>query len=161
MRSLPIFFSSFILLLAACGSDAPQLSPAEQLDDLSVEYSCGWGFYRSNPDQTTGLFISANNGSPERVANLIEAGDWTVDVHIGTDLFANWCSDLVLDSDPEPHVDEFWTLINGNIEVTTPPADCGLAKAQLTNLVVQASDGTQVALDDMTVQNPGWGCFAG
>lgn len=176
MKRTPLLLATVAaaLLLGACGSDSITGSssgssttvpaPVEQtLDDLTVEYGCGYGYYLSNPDQTVGLFISTNRPDVPEVSDLVTDDIWSAEVQIGEDLFANWCDDVIEVDDPEPRVSDRWTLSAGSISISSLPAECsgGPATATLSDVVVLTSNGAQIELDDIDVTNNGWGCFAG
>jgi hypothetical protein len=155
---LTILFA-ITLIGSACGSDTP--STEAQVSDLSVEYSCGLGFYLSNPEETTALYVFAEVQEPESPARLAGSPDWRAELHIGVDLFASWCNDVVLPDTPEPVLLDVWEVSGGTIELTSPLQDCGPVSAEIADVVVTTPDGDEIELDDRTVTNSGWGCFAG
>ncbi len=163
--NLLIFAIGATLLLAACGSDNASSETAGEpaLDDLTIEYGCGYGFYLSNPDQTVGLFISTNRPDVPEVSDLVTDEIWSAEVQIGEDLFANWCDDVIEVDEPEPHVSDRWSLGAGSISISSLPTECAgePATATLSDVVVLTSNGTQIKLDNIDVTNNAWGCFAG
>jgi len=176
MKRSPLLFATVAaaLLLGACGSDSTTGSssgsstsvpaPVEQaLDDLTIEYGCGYGFYLSNPDQTVGLFISTNHPDVPEVSDLVTDDIWSTELQIGEDLFANWCDDIIEVGEPEPRVTDRWSLSAGSISIDLRPTECGgeSAIATLSDVVVLTSNGTQIELDDIDITNNAWGCFAG
>jgi hypothetical protein len=136
---------------------------------LVDDYGCGYGFAKGNTDQTLGLIISFNGdyvpGGPDVSTPLeLASDDWYAAIQTGTDLFANWCDDVIEVDEPTPIVDETWAVVAGTLAVTSgTPTDCGggAVAATLTGAVAESADGEQVTLDDIELTNTGWGCFAG
>jgi hypothetical protein len=145
---------------------------AELIDAASWEqdWGCGYGFRISDEAQTTTLAIE----HPDSFEPPLAAGDtftvelpdpaWQVEARLGTDLYANWCNDVVVAGAPEPKVAETWTAVSGTLEVEVHQPDCGNSHAEVeaTDLVLEDPDGERVALDEpVWIVNTGWGCFAG
>ena len=80
-------------------------------------YGCGFGFWASNADQTAGIFVeftdfdAANAGQVPPVG-AVPSVIWSGRVDVGTDLFANWCDDVVEPGEPEPVVTETWQIVD-------------------------------------------------
>jgi hypothetical protein len=144
--------------------------------DLSVHHGCGHGFFVGNAEQTVALHLSwvPNPGPDAGVLARPEPGptplpgrDWTGELRLGTDLFANWCDDVVEPGEPNPEVTEGWPVVGGTLEMTADPSSdggCGSgtpARARVTDLRVEAPDGAIVGLPDLEVENDAWGCIAG
>ncbi|HEU4894285.1 MAG TPA: hypothetical protein VFT85_00485, partial [Acidimicrobiia bacterium] len=111
-----------LVALAGCGSEDQSGPPTPELTE---EYGCGYGFYASNPEQTVGLFIefsdfeaAANGDVPDTSA--LDDGTWNARLEFGTDLFANWCDDVLEPGEPTPQVGETWQL-TGTIEIDQLP----------------------------------------
>ena len=136
---------------------------------LVDDYGCGYGFAKGNPEQTLGRVIYFSGeyvaGGPDLSTPLeLASDDWYAAVQVGSDLFANWCDDVIEIDEPTPIVDETWTVVDGTLTVTPPaPTDCGgdVVTATLAGAVVESTDGERIVLDDLTLTNNSWGCFAG
>lgn len=144
-------------------------SSAETLPDLTEEFGCGYGFFVSNADQTVGLFIEytdhalAPSGEALSTSQLNDEV-WNAELRFGSDLFANWCDDVLEPGEPTPQVEETWD-VSGTVTITESPdqAGCGLgsAGATLTELTADGPEGEIMELEDVDVVNEHWGCVAG
>jgi hypothetical protein len=151
-------------LLAGCGSDGEGSSPSPELTE---QYACGYGFYASNAEQTVGLFIdvadfdAAGNGDVPDTSRL-EDGTWRAELRFGTDLFANWCDDVLEPGEPTPEVGEIWQL-TGTIEINQlpPPGQVGQASATLSEVEARGPNNELIAFDVFDIENEFWGTFAG
>lgn len=158
-----IFITLVGLALAGCNSNTTN---QPELPELTEEFGCGYGFYLSNADQTVGLLLTyqdydgaaAGRVSPNAEIEAV----WGGELQFGTDLFANWCDDVVEEGEPAPVVMETW-VVTGRAEITeTPGANaCGPASANLTEVVGVNPSGDDIVFGDLTVANEFWGCFAG
>ena len=162
MRKGIVLFGVLVALTACSGDDE---SGPEQVE-LTEEYACGFGFYAGNQDQTTGLMISYRDFDGAWAGTVARSGQldaaWDADLQFGTDLFANWCDDVLEEGEPTPEVEAAWS-VSGQMEVTElPPAgQCGQAVARLTDLVATGPADQTLDLGDLTITNTAWGCFAG
>lgn len=151
------------LVLAGCNSNTANQA---ELPELTEEFACGYGFYLSNSDQTVGLLLTYRDydgAAAGRVAPNAEIDiAWGGELQFGTNLFANWCDDVLEEGEPTPIITETWA-VTGRVEVTQAPgADtCGPASANLTELVGVNPDGGDFSFGDLSVDNEFWGCFAG
>jgi hypothetical protein len=145
-------------------ADTEQPAVVVTLADLTEPYGCGFGFQIGDPDQTAGLFITsgAGFGDPPAVGTVDLAVDdsWTARLDLGTDLFANWCDDVIEMGEPEPQVDETLEVVAGTLEFSIDEAGV-VATAKASGLVARDADGVEYALGDITIENPAWGMFAG
>ncbi len=155
-----------LLALMSCADAGPgevSVSPP----DLSEGYGCGYGFYLSDAGQTAGLFIELTDFSQASSGNFpqtsqLTGGQWQARLQFGADLFSNWCDDVMEPGEPDPVVDETWT-VSGLIEITGLPeaGTCGEATARLSGVTARNPGGEAMPLGDLEVINPAWGCFAG
>jgi hypothetical protein len=138
-------------------------------DWTTTDWGCGYGFRASNADQTGGLFIELRQPDVGAAAQVPAVGNvpteiWDGYVSFGTDLFANWCDDVIEEGEPLPAETDRWSLVAGNLELVGDQAtgQCAGASLELvaTGLVADGPDG-EVSLPDVTLTNPAWGCFAG
>lgn len=152
-----------LLSLAACSST----SSTPENPELTEQYGCGYGFYASNVEQTVGLFIgfsdfeAAQSGDVPETSQL-EDDTWQAELRFGTDLFANWCDDVLEPGEPTPEVGETWQL-SGTIEIDElPPAgQGGPASATLTEVEARGPNNELIAFDVFEIENQFWGTFAG
>ena len=137
---------------------------------LVDDYGCGFGFAKGNADQSLGLIIFSEAGYQEQGPDLsapivLPSPDWNATLQTGRDLFANWCDDVLEPDEPTPEVTATWTLVSGTITATTDTPEGGCAGADvaatLSGAVVESPEGQQIPLDDITLVNTAWGCFAG
>jgi hypothetical protein len=162
------------LALVACGDDGGGPSerfgsPPTSTDlELTEDWGCGYGFAAGNADQTVGLVIRLSDDLVTDQARLPAemdlAGDaWEAEVRQGSDLFANWCSDVI--EEPEADVDEVLPVVAGTLEITsgqlTQSGSDEPVVAELTGVVAESEDGEELELGDLTVTNGSWGFFAG
>jgi hypothetical protein len=175
-RLLPLVpLSLLVAALGACGSDDDDgrgtdtgtrsgsgLAAVQLTDDLG----CGYGFSVTDEDQETLLSVhrSADAGRVTRSVSLPDSG-WDAEVRVGTNLAANWCSDLIMQ--PDAMVTETWEVVEGTLEFVgeVPPVNGSAAdqpvRAQLTGVVVESAGGERVELGDLSLVNESWGFFAG
>ncbi len=157
-----MFAITLVLALGACTDET-----GPQATDLTETYGCGYGFYVSDEAQSVGLFIqvadfeAAASGALPADSELDDP-IWDARLDSGSDLFANWCDDVIEPGEPEPVVDESWD-VTGSVRGLTVPdtGQCGTATAQITDIVATGPDGTEMHLGDLDVVNESWGCFAG
>lgn len=150
-------------LVAGCGSNGEENAPSPELTE---QYDCGYGFYASNVEQTVGLFIefsdfeAAQSGDVPETSRL-DDDTWLAELRFGTDLFANWCDDVLEPGEPTPEVGETWQL-SGTIEINElPPAGHGPASATLTGVEAHGPNNELVAFDVLEIENQFWGTVAG
>lgn len=153
---------TIVVALVACSDFGSSSAPSE----LTEEFGCGFGFYVGDANQTTGIFVLYDDMSGAMAGDVVltsdlTSGAWTAQLERGSDLFANWCDDVMEPNEPIPEVVETWE-ISGSIEILTLPesGQCGPASARLTDLVAH-NEGDTMALGDLEVSNEFWGCFAG
>lgn len=130
---------------------------------LTEMWGCGYGFHASDAGQTVGLQLWTDAPPADGATVVLPDPAWDAELQVGERLFANWCTDLP--TEPDPQVDETWPVVGGTMVVTVPPGP-GLcsrstATATITGLTVEAPDGGTVTLTDLALTNDGWGCFAG
>jgi hypothetical protein len=136
---------------------------------LTDDYGCGFGFALGSAEQDLALVISATTGfgdGPDVSEPVVfPSADWTAEIRVGSDLFANWCDDVITASEPQSVVDATWTIVAGTLTIDGPvaPGDCAgsIVEATLTDAVAESPDGTSVDLGDIDLVNDTWGCFAG
>jgi hypothetical protein len=144
-------------------------APTAKIDSAALveDHPCGFGFAIGSLDQTLGLFLFMSGDTPPDSSAPVDLpdGDWTAELWVGRDLFANHCDDVVEVSEPEPVVAETWTVVAGSITVDAVhrPDGNGQATAAgiLTDAVVKSAEGERIDLDDIELRNDCWGCFAG
>ncbi len=178
-RCLTAVLTSLLAIgvLAGCGSSDE--TEAFRFDtaplDLVVDHGCGYGFATSTADQTAGLSLFWTNGfdaSTLRPFGLDETGSvalpsvgWEGELWIGTDLFANWCDDVVEVDEPVPSIVERWTVVSGVLTFDEPDGLVEFATAPVTatlsGVTIESAGGEQRELADINLTNPAWGFFAG
>ena len=131
--------------------------------DLPDQYACGYGVALGSTDQTVGLFVHVDYENfeidrPPTEGGAIGGDTWVGELEQGTDLFANWCTDLI--TDPQAQVDDTIPVTSGTIELVDVPSDGGCGESATIELRdVELADGQTVP--DTTVDADGWGCFPG
>ncbi len=148
------------------GVDVISLDPIPDSIDsslLTIDYGCGFGFAKGSVDQRLALRIRSNDfgsGSGPDVAVPITLPDpgWTVEVVNGTNLFSNWCSDVIQPSDPSPVTIQTWAVIGGTLTIDEQSPD-GFATGSLTGAIAESPTGIRVDLDDIELSNDCWGCL--
>ena len=156
-----------LLALAACGSVLPESLTETDLPEpavLTQEWGCGLGFWLSDADQTVTLRLTyTGEGSPPATTDL-PSPLWDARLILGTDLYANWCDDVIEAGEPTPI--EHWVVpvVGGRIEVegeAPEPFSGGELRFAARDLVVELPDGTRVRWGDAVGRNPNWGFMAG
>ncbi len=159
------------LILAACTYPGVGPAPVDtpSLTGITEEYPCGYGFQAGTADQTTAVFAYQVESQPFQAGSFeteidLPGGGWEVLVVQGSDLFANWCDDVMEPGEPVPHRDAEHRVIDGHLSITAGDeiADCaGVAvSGAFTGLVIEFN-GERLELGDVIIVNEGWGCFAG
>jgi hypothetical protein len=163
MRRTMLVLIVGLSLIAGCGSYGEESTPTPELTE---QYGCGYGFYASNPEQTVGMFIefsdfdAAANGDVPASAEL-DDGTWRAELQFGSDLFANWCDDVLEPGEPTPEIGETWQL-TGTIEIDQfPPTGQGPASAMLSGVEATGPNNELIAFEDFEIVNEFWGSFAG
>lgn len=150
---------------------APAVREVAQAE-LDVNHGCGHGLFVGNRDQTIALRLAwRGDALPAIEPAFFEMGpytlpdeDWEGEVLVGTDLYANWCDDVVVAGEPQPAVAETWPVTGGELAVTVHPGrgQCGpLVEGTVTDLEVRSPDGATVTIPDVDLLNDAWGCMAG
>ena len=158
-----ILLLGVLLAVSACATEG---GAGPEPVELTEEYGCGFGFYASNEDQTTGLMIIYRDFEGAWAGNVARSGQieaaWDAQLQYGTDLFANWCDDVLEEGEPTPEIESAWT-VTGEIEVVElPPAgQCGQAVAELHDVVATGPDDETLEFGELTITNTSWGCLAG
>lgn len=163
-------FGYAVTSFALVGDGSPITTEAPVTDrvELSEHFPCAYGFHASNPEQTVGLRVDFS-GEPGALPAVIELPEpsWEAVVVLGEELYANWCNDVIDPSQPQPRIDETWTIVAGTIEFVGAPPVAGepgvssAVTARLTGLVAERPDGSRVELRDLELTNEAWGMFAG
>lgn len=132
------------------------------------DWPCGYGFRAGNADETIALFIELRQFDVGSAGQVPAVGNvpteiWDGYVQFGTDLFANWCDDVIEGGEVLPEETARWGLVAGDLELIgeQPVQGCGPMELKATGLVAEDPEGTQVSLPDVDLTNPSWGCFAG
>lgn len=155
------------LTLAACGSVLPAGYRASDLPDparLTEEWGCGQGFWLGDGEQTEALRIQYLGEGPPPQLSQLPSPDWEVRIIEGTDLYANWCDDVIEPDEPSPV--EHWNLlvVGGELRVegeVPEPFSGGELRFSAVDLKVELPDGSVVEWGDVSGANPSWGMMAG
>lgn len=164
MRSLTTIGVTLALLGCGSGTNVPD----DPLPELSETYSCQYGFYLGNVSQTVGLFVTYQDYEAAQQGDITMTSDidgdvWKAELQFGSNLFANWCDDVLEADEPRSEVDMTWD-VSGVIEVTElDDSGCGRgsARASLSDLIATDSEGETIELPDLQVENEAWGCIPG
>jgi hypothetical protein len=152
-------------ILVSC-SDDDGGSEAEA-DELTEDWPCGFQLATSNEDQTLGLIVRADDverlqQEPLPFEDDLVGGVWEATVIRGTDLFANWCDDLIEEGEPTRNVEEELPVTGGRIEITEGPVEEGEeVEAELTDVTAEDPSGETIDLGDVHIENENWGFLAG
>jgi len=153
-----------VVFLTACATVTFQ---EPESPDLTESYGCGYGFAVGNEAQTVGLVLTFNDfqaASQGTVNTSYDLPDpaWSAVVNFGSDLFSNWCDDVMEPGEPEVVINDT-AQVSGvlTIESLPDPGTCGPATATLGGASYETGDGEVVELGDLDLSNDGWGCFAG
>ena len=161
MRRSLLFAVAAVLALAACGTsdDIPAL------DDLTETYGCGHGFWIGNPDQTAALRFAYLEPDGRAVDAELPDPRWSAELLVGTDLYANWCDDVIEPDEPEPRVTARYEIVNGALHVLgEPPSEPftpGALTLEAVAIAAQIGPDEVVPLGDVTIENHSYGLFAG
>jgi len=171
MKSV-ILASSILVALASCGPPEaatsttvePGHTAVADLDTLTEEWGCGNGFYVGNPGQTSALRLQfTGNELTETEIDLPDPA-WSGQLIHGTNLYANWCDDVIEANEPTPMEHETITIVGGHLSIVgeiPEPFAGGTLVVEATDLEVALPDGTTAVLGDITITNRAWGVFAG
>lgn len=135
---------------------------------LTTNYGCGFGFAKGSATQDLQLAVFWNGFAPEGpdFATPIDLPNpaWSAEITTGSDLFANWCDDVIEEDEPVPVISSSWSFLAGTLAVSpaTPGGDCPTeVTGILSGAVVESTTGKQVTLEPISLTNTSWGCFAG
>ena len=138
---------------------------AEAMAGLQDDYPCGFGFAKGNSTQTLALIVYSQGGYSETgpdVSSPIEFpnDDWVGELHTGSDLFANWCDDVMEEGEPIPEVHEVWTVVAGTLTVTETDS-ANVVEGVLSDVVIESPSGERLEVAEIALSNTGYGFFAG
>ena len=170
---LVLIASLAALVVAGCGGSsgpggaaAPDAaSVAERLDTEPLEdFGCGHGFTVGTPDSTVRLSVFADGGfgDPPSPGSVEVGAGWTGELVVGTDLFVQWCDDVLEPDEPEVVQDEVWVVV-GTLtwELVEGDGQCpSTAAGMLTDARALTEEG-DVELPAVALRNEAFGCFAG
>jgi hypothetical protein len=184
MRRLLLLTSltALVAALAACG---PEDHSAAQGDPpatgqvttgpfdgllLTEDLGCGFGFSVANEEADVLLSLHLDPDATGRARRTYELPDraWEAEVRVGTDLDANWCTDVI--EEPQAVVEETWRIVGGTLTFAgeLPPfrwtEDWQVdnpVRAALTDVVVESADGDRAELGDVQLANTAWGLLPG
>ena len=141
------------------------------LSTLTESWGCGLQLSAGDPAQTRALTLVWNGagGAPPADGDVGARGTdgpgWEGTLAFGTELFANWCNDVVIAGAPAPEVSESWTIVAGTVTLDAPPpadSPCPtVVRGTARGLVARTASGDEQALGDVSLVNGSWGCFAG
>lgn len=122
------------------------------------EYPCGFGFAAASPDESVSFQIHFSP-SDEPLTGTHDLADARIaETRFGADLMENWCDDAIEPDEPEPRVDERWTIIGGTVSIEI---EGELATGDFQDIVALTPDGREYPLGNVTIENVAWGFFAG
>lgn len=147
-------------------------APTVEIDAGSLvdDYGCGYGFEKGSADQTLRLsleWVAGFDAEPIPIDGpvTLPAEGWNALLLTGADLYANWCDDVIEPDEPEPVIASRWTVVEGTVTITSPTPLTAEGRTDVTAVleggVVESGTGERVDLDDITLRNDCWGCFAG
>jgi hypothetical protein len=152
------------LALIACGAPPAGGPPATDLSSLTEEWPCGFGFFAGNPAETTALRIYLDGSEVTETEIDLPHPDWSAVLVHGTNVYANWCDDVVTPAEPTPVEHESLTIIGGHLSIVgdvPEPFGGGELTVAATDLMVELGDGTHQELGSIEITNPMFGFMAG
>lgn len=173
---IPAIACVAFVLVAGCSSGAKPdaAAPSTTLvptttttppERLTRHYACGFTIAAGNADQTLGVFLRLANDTgtdPDIPAHAALTGpEWHTTVRTGSDLFANWCTDVIFE--PAAQVSAEVPVTSGAIDVTGDlfQVCSGTVHADLTGVVAESAEGETIDLGDVSIDAGGWLCFPG
>lgn len=158
--------------------DADRVVVFEELDvlvedpaaiEVTEHHPCGFGFTAATADQHAALLVSPTTGTglggaPEGGSITLPDPGWNAMLRVGTDLMSNWCDDVLEPDEPTPVWYAEWPVTAGSLQFAPPDGpgcDGAPITADLVNLVVTTTDGTDLSFPELSITNAAWGCFAG
>ncbi len=125
---------------------------------MTTDHACGYGFSAASPDQSVAFQVYFDpSGDP--YSGTYDLADATVAaVNFGADLMANWCDDVLEPDEPEPRVDERWTITGGTVTITI---EGQRATGEFRDIMALTPDDVEYPLGNATIVNEGWGVIAG
>lgn len=165
--------AALALVLTGCGAGLPGTvqeptgeGVAGQLaTDGLQDWDCGHAFTIGTPDQELRLslwFDGAPAGTVPEPGTHELGGDWTGELVAGSDLFAQWCDDVMEPDEPEVVETAEWD-VEGTVtwQLEEGEGECpSVATASLTDARVVV-DGEAVPIADFVLHNEYFGCVAG
>lgn len=150
------------IVLGACGTASIDPPP---LDEMTETYGCGYGFWIGNPSQTAALRFQYLGDDGRAVDAELPDPRWSAELLVGTDLYANWCDDVIGPDEPEPRVTARYEIVGGSIAVIGEPPGEPFQPTELTleasDLEVRTDASTTEPIGDVTIVNSSYGIFAG
>ncbi len=173
--SAPLTMASAVLavVLTACGgvglTGSTQTPAAEEaVGRLATsgmqDWGCGHAFTVGTTDQDTrlSLWFDGTAGELPEPGTYELDGDWTGELVAGSDLFAQWCDDVIGPDEPEVVEAAEWD-VEGTLTWQLEQGD-GQCPSVATGTLTDANvvvDGEAVPIADVEFRNEHFGCFAG
>ncbi len=132
---------------------------------FDTDYGCGYGFTAGDRVGTWALRIDTEQFFDPPAPRPVTLPDdrFEPTVTAGGHLFSNHCDDVEDWFEPDPAPVAEWPIVAGSF--TYPDFDPSENCASPATIVLAGGvvdvDGTNVALDDITITNDAFGCFAG
>lgn len=161
------------VLLAACGAvGVPGAEPTPAGEEVAGRlatdglrnWGCGHAFTVGTTEQDTrlSLWFDASAGELPEPGSHELGEDWTGELVTGSDLFAQWCDDVITPDEPEVVEAATWE-VDGTLtwQLEQGDGECpSVATARLTDATVDV-DGEAVPIADVEFRNEHFGCVAG
>lgn len=146
-------------------TESAELIRSLDIQSLTTDWPCGYGFATSTADQRIGLTIyPAGSELPEGGPVTLPDDRFRAVVEVGSNLFSNNCDDVFEWFEPERRVSATFEIVSGTF---TYPNAADLACAgeppitiAVTDVVVAVPDG-EATLGTIEITNRSLGCLAG
>lgn len=156
-----LLLAAAVLALGACGT-TDDLPPLAAMTDT---YGCGYGFWIGNPSQTAALRFQYLGDDGRAADAELPDPRWSAELLVGTDLYANWCDDVIGPDEPEPRVTARYEIVGGSIAIIGEPPGEPFQPTELTleasGLEVRTDERTSETIGDVVIVNSSYGVFAG
>lgn len=136
--------------------------------ELTKSWPCGLGFTLSTEDERVVLYLEPTELYVAATPPItFPDDDWSGRIVVGKNLLVNHCDDVAEYWEPDLVVAASWELTGGVLDFE-PPAEIGFDACGTSGPVTATLEGGtintprgEIVLDDLTMVNEAYGCFAG